>query len=180
MEDAYVGMIIGFAGNYAPYGWALCDGSLLPVSGNEALFSLIGTQYGGDGINNFGLPNLMQCVIVGGGQGTGLSNRIPGQTGGVTDVTLTVSNIPQHSHTFNVSNSIGAQSTPTSGCTLSAIDLTANTFYDSFVEATPPTLTALNPASTSTVGSGGSHTNVMPYQEINYIIHLTGMYPNFD
>ena len=167
--DAYVGMIIGFAGTYAPQGWEICDGRLLPVRGNEVLYSLIGTTYGGDGVNNFGLPNLMQRVIVGKGQGTGLTNRELGQTGGASNVALTVNNLPVHTHSFNVSNVIGDQATPTNGCTLSALDQTTISFYDSSADAT---LASLNYVAVSpTVGVGAAHNNLMPYGEITYLIH---------
>jgi microcystin-dependent protein len=176
MNYAYVGMIIGFAGNFAPTGWALCDGSTISIRGNELLFSLIGTTYGGDGINNFGLPDLMQRVAVGAGQGTGLTNRELGEFGGAADVTLTIDNYPQHTHTFNVSNVIGAQTSPTNGCTLSALDQTA-TFYDTYAGAT---LVSLNSNSVSSTGETEVlHDNEMPYEEITYIIHLTGTYPPF-
>lgn len=177
MDEAYIGMIIGFAGAYAPQGWAICDGSLLPISGNEALFSLIGTTYGGNGVTNFALPNLMQRVIVGKGQGTGLSNRVLGQTGGASSVTLTADNLPAHTHSFNVSNVIGDQATPTNGCTLSALDQSAISFYDTSEGAS---LASLNPLAVSTANGGGAaHTNEMPYQEITYIIHIVGIYPQF-
>ena len=177
MDDGYLGMIIGFAGNYAPKNWALCDGSLLPVVGNEALFSLIGTTYGGDGTKNFALPNLMHRVAVGGGQGAGLTRRVLGQTGGTNDVTLAVNNLPAHTHTFNVSNAAGNQTAPTHGCTLSALDQANVSFYDNFDGAA---LTSLNAAAVSAADGGGApHTNLMPYEEITYIIHLTGVYPQF-
>lgn len=176
MEEAYLGMIIGFGGNFAPQNWALCDGSLVSISGHEALFSLLGTTFGGDGYNNFALPNLMHRVPIGSGQGPGLTNRVLGQTGGAADVTLNVANFPAHTHNFNVSKAVGNQTSPASGCTLSALDQTSITFYDTFAEAT---LAALNTAAVSTANGGAPHNNVMPYEEITYIIHLTGTYPQF-
>jgi microcystin-dependent protein len=177
MDYAYVGMIIGFAGTFAPQGWEICDGRLLPISGHETLFTIIGTTYGGDGINTFGLPNLMQRVIVGGGQGPGLTNRLLGQKGGAADVSLTVNNLPSHTHSFNVSNVVGDQTSPSNGCTLSALDQTTISFYDNFSEAT---LAPLNNVAVSTSdGGGASHSNEMPYQEITYIIHLDGLYPQY-
>jgi microcystin-dependent protein len=175
MDYAYVGMIIGFAGNFAPAGWALCDGSTIPINGNETLFSLIGTTYGGDGINNFALPNLMQRVAVGAGHGDGLAVRYLGEQDGAASVTLTVDNLPQHTHGFHVSNTAGTQPSPTNGCTLSALDPNTYSFYDSSAGAT---LASLNPSAVTGAGGGGaSHTNMMPYEEITYIIHLTGLYP---
>src|SRR5512136_2572601 len=98
MAQPYVGEIRMFAGNFAPQGWMFCEGQLLPISQYDALFNLIGTTYGGDGINTFALPDLRGRVIVGPGQGSGLSNYVLGQQGGVETVTLTTNQIPQHSH----------------------------------------------------------------------------------
>jgi microcystin-dependent protein len=177
MDDGYVGMIIAFAGNYAPAGWALCDGSLLPIKGHEMLYTLIGTTYGGDGSGNFALPNLMRRVAVGGGQGLGLTRRLLGQSGGAGEVTLTVNQLPAHTHPFKVSNAVGKQTSPTRGCTLSALDQANVNFYNNLDGAT---LTSLNTAAVSTAAGGGApHTNLMPYEEITYLIHLTGTYPQF-
>jgi microcystin-dependent protein len=98
MSDPFVGEIRLFAGNFAPRGWALCNGQILPISQNTALFSLLGTNYGGDGKSNFALPNLQGAVAMGTGQGAGLSERVVGETAGSSGVTLLTSQMPFHSH----------------------------------------------------------------------------------
>src|SRR6266567_1580548 len=100
MAQPYVGEIRMFAGNFAPAGWMFCEAQLLPISENETLFQLIGTTYGGDGESTFALPNLQSAVPVHQGQGTGLTNRILAETGGVESVTLTTQQIPVHNHAF--------------------------------------------------------------------------------
>ncbi len=175
MLDAYIGTIIGFGGTYAPMDWAVCDGSLLKISDYQALFSLIGTTYGGDGVTTFALPNLMNRVPVGAGQGPGLSNRILGEAGGSAQVALTVNNYPAHTHSFHVSSTVGELNTPVGGSVLSALDPNTINFYDDFSEAS---LSSLDPAAVSPAQGGGqAHDNHMPYQEITYIICLNGLYP---
>src|ERR1044072_7289766 len=97
MEN-YMGEIRAFAGNYAPAGWALCDGSLLSISENQTLYALLGTTYGGDGVNDFGLPDLRGRVVVNNGQGPGLSNYILGMQGGAETVVITQATLPAHTH----------------------------------------------------------------------------------
>ncbi len=178
MEDACIGLIIGFAGNYAPAGWAICDGSELSIAEYGALYSLIGVTYGGDGVNTFRLPNLMNMVPIGDGQAPGLTPRSMGQFGGSNTVMLQAENLPAHTHAFNVSQNVGTQSTPTANSTLSALDNTNVTFYD---DASGATLSNLNAVSVSlSTGMGAAHANQMPFQEITYIICLDGMYPMSD
>src|SRR3954469_17756273 len=105
MAQPYVGEIRMFAGNFAPAGWELCDGQLLPISENETLFNLIGTTYGGDGQETFALPNLQSRVPMHAGQGPGLQNYTLAETGGVESVTLTTQQIPIHNHAFVASQS---------------------------------------------------------------------------
>src|SRR6478736_3565120 len=102
MSDQFLAEIRIFGFNFAPTGWALCNGQLLPISQNTALFSLLGTTYGGNGTSNFALPNLQDRMAVGAGQGPGLSNYTLGQTGGTNTATLSVATMPSHNHTGNV------------------------------------------------------------------------------
>ena len=113
MTDQFVGEIRIFAGNFAPTGWALCNGQLLPISQNTSLFSLLGTMYGGDGKSTFALPNLQGAAPLMAGQGNGLSNRVQGEIGGEATVTLTAAEMPTHSHPVNGSSSAGTDVAPT-------------------------------------------------------------------
>ncbi|RBL66028.1 hypothetical protein C3E98_039780, partial [Pseudomonas sp. MWU13-2625] len=112
MSDAYLGEIRMFAGNFAPKGWALCDGAVLPVKGNDALFSLIGSTYGGDGRNTFKLPDYRGRTPVGQGRGPGLSSWPLAGTAGVEQITLTAENTPPHIHAFQVSANEAASALP--------------------------------------------------------------------
>jgi len=170
MGQPYVGEIRMFAGNFAPSGWMFCEGQLVPISENETLFNLIGTTYGGDGQSTFALPDLRGRLPIHQGQGSGLSSYIVGQNGGVEEVTLTVSQIPSHGHSFLSSGSFGTLSTA-SGNVLAQNQ--AIKLYDS---------AAANVAmSAGTVGStGGSqpHNNFQPYLCVSFIISLYGVYPS--
>jgi microcystin-dependent protein len=169
MADPFVGelRLVGF--NFAPTGWALTAGQLMSISQNTALFSLLGTMYGGNGTSNFGLPNLQGSVALGYGQGPGLQDYIQGEVGGERSVTLTVNTVPSHNHTAYGATGTG-KTTPV-----------GNAFGDSSVgsiysSATSP-LTPMNPADVSIFGSGLAHNNLMPYQVLNWIIALQGVYP---
>jgi microcystin-dependent protein len=166
-----VGEIRMFGGNFAPAGWALCDGSLLPISENEMLFQLIGTTYGGDGQSTFGLPDLRGRVPIHQGTGTGLSSRILGQMGGVENVTLTPSQIPSHNHPL-VAAGAAAQATAEPTGSLPAI---ANT--DLYSAPKSGTL-AMDPAAVGDSGSSEAHTNVAPFLCVNFIISLFGIFPS--
>lgn len=177
-QQPYIGEIRMFAGNYAPAGWALCTGQLLPISENEILFMLIGTTYGGDGQITFGLPDLRGRLVIHAGQGPGLSNYIQGQQGGSEKVSLTSNNIPSHSHSasvaLGVSNQVGNTSNPTNA-------ILANTgAYDK--EYTDGAATgALKPQNVNVGMSTGRNQAIdirQPYNTINYIISLYGIYPS--
>lgn len=171
MSEPFVGEIRMFAGNFAPRGWAFCDGQLLAVSQNDALFSLVGTIYGGDGRTTFGLPDMRGRVPVHAGNGPGLSSRRLGAKAGSEEETLTVNQIPSHTHnllaTTNLANSPNA-STNTLG---------TSTTVDFYIENDPPS-TALNTQSITNVGGSRSHTNLQPFLCINFIIALVGIYPS--
>ena len=167
MSQPYVGEIRMFAGNFAPAGWMFCEGQLLPISEYETLFNLIGTTYGGDGQSTFALPDLRGRLPIHQGNGFTLA-----ETGGVETVTLTVSQIPAHSHPFLASNSGTTVDSP-GGNVLGPIT-TASTFL--YVPAA-----GTSPMSPNTIGStGGSqpHDNFQPYLCIDFIISLFGVFPS--
>ena len=170
MSEPYVGEIRMFAGNYAPAGWALCDGQLLPVSENDALFSLFGTTYGGDGRTTFGLPDLRGRIPIHAGSGPGLTPRVLGQPGGTEQVQLTTTNLPSHTHPLRASTTIADQTSPTDNVVAqpNAADL-----YFAATPSTPLAATAL-----SQVGGSDIHDNVMPFQCVNFIVSLVGIFPS--
>lgn len=169
MGQPYIGEIRMFGGNFAPVGWEFCDGQTLPISENEALFTLIGTTYGGDGQETFNLPNLQSRVPIHQGQGGGLSNRIMGETGGVESVTLTTQQIPVHNHAAVAAAVTGDQTTLNGALPANSVTITPylNTAPDS-----PFGANAIGPA-----GGSQPHENVQPYLCINYIISLFGLFP---
>jgi microcystin-dependent protein len=183
MSDAYIGEIRLFAGNYAPVNWLSCDGTLLAISTYQALFSLIGTTYGGDGRTTFQLPDLRGRVVVGQGSGTGLTPRTLGQAYGAENVTLTADNTPPHSHTFNVNATAATTTLPAeSGATNTrtfgefASKAAMRGLYNN---STPTTdLVTLNSgALTPATGAAQPHANLMASSVINYIICVQGIYP---
>ena len=164
-----------FGGTFAPKGWAYCNGQIMSIAQNQALFSLLGTTYGGDGISTFALPNMISRLSVHFGQGTGLSNYALGQTGGQTDVTLTTQSIPSHMHTLNAvkANATGANITNQS---LPA-QPTAGTTPRLYASGTVTTH-QLAPASVSIAGTGFPHDNMMPSLCVAFIIALQGLFPS--
>lgn len=165
MAQPYVGEIRMFAGNFAPAGWMFCSGQLLPISENETLFQLIGTTYGGDGQSTFGLPNLQSRVPIHPGNGFILA-----ETGGVETVTLTVQQIPAHSHPLLGSTGNGEQANPSGNV------LASSTLLKLYaVESANATMgaTAITP-----VGGSQPHDNIQPYLTINFIISLFGIFPS--
>jgi microcystin-dependent protein len=172
MSDQYVGEIRLFAGNFAIYGWALCQGQILPISQYAALFSLLGTYYGGNGTSNFGLPNLQGSVPMAAGQGSGLSLRTLGETGGSPTHTLLLSEMPAHNHT------ILAATAAKSG---QAASPAANTCWGSGQSGDkiygPAGTTLMSPTGLTTAGGSLPHNNMQPYLTLNYIIALQGIFP---
>jgi microcystin-dependent protein len=184
MSNPFVAEIRIFTGNFAPVGWALCDGQLLPISQNTALFSLLGTTYGGNGTSNFALPNLQGCAPMHPGQGPGLTLRDLGETGGEQTLTLLQTEMPQHSHFMQVTNATAttassggnqlalAQATSTSG------KQSKSSFINMYSTTTSGnTLVQMNPFSTSTSGGNLPHNNLQPFLGLNFIIALQGVYP---
>lgn len=176
--DPYVGEIRIFAGNFAPQDWQLCDGTLLSISSNEALYSLIGTTYGGDGVSTFAVPDLRGRLNVGSGTGTGLTPRAPGQTGGAETVAIDASTMAAHAHPFNID---GATATTTqAGTTVTFADVSGNNTLYANNGLSAAIATPVNPASNTVTPTGGSqsHDNIMPSLAVNYIIALNGIYPS--
>lgn len=172
--ESFIGDIRLFAGNYAPQGWMFCNGALLSISENDALFALIGTTYGGDGQTTFAVPDLRGRVPVGQGTGSGLSNRVLSQTYGTETVTLFTTQMPQHSHALNATTATGTSPQP--GGRLFAQTGSDNLYGPA--PATDPQPQAF--AANAVTVSGGSqpHDNVMPSMGLNYIIALQGVFPS--
>lgn len=166
----YVGQIMAFGGNFAPQGWALCDGSLLPISQYETLFTLIGTTYGGDGQNTFALPDLRGRVPLHQGQGPGPSSYIMGQSGGVEEVTLTVGQLPQHSHPAMGSSGGGTSPSP-SGAVWAGSPINVYT-------AGGAANAAMSATSVSASGGSQGHDNMLPFVTLNFCIATEGIYPS--
>ncbi|AVP99836.1 phage tail protein [Ahniella affigens] len=167
MAQPYVGEIRMFAGNFAPAGWMFCEGQLLPISENETLFQLIGTTYGGDGESTFALPDLRGRLPI--HQGNGF---ILAETGGVEEVTLTVQQIPAHSHPALASGNTGTGAVA-QGNSLSGLSVASNSAY-----GTDAPRTNISPVSISSVGGNQPHTNFQPYLCVDFIISLFGIFPS--
>lgn len=169
MSEPFIAEIRIFAGNFAPRSWAFCNGQLLPVSQNTALFSLIGTTYGGDGRSTTALPNLMGRVPMHPGRGPGLTARRLGQRGGVETVSLSEAQMPNHTHTMSASRDRGELSTPAAGRSLARAQIYG-----------PASNPQVNMASTALPSAGGSqpHNNLQPFIVMNFIIALQGLYPS--
>jgi microcystin-dependent protein len=165
MSDPYVGEIRMFGGNFAPVGWAFCDGQLIPISENDTLFNLIGTTYGGDGQETFALPNLQSRVPV--HQGSGL---IIGAAAGEETVTLTINQIPNHTHPLLADENTGTQLNPTN-------NILAQTSNPFMYRALAPVLT-MNTNSVGPAGGSQPHDNMIPFLVISFIISLYGIYPS--
>jgi len=172
MSDPFVAEIRMFAGNFAPKGWATCDGQLLPISQNTALFSLLGTFYGGDGKSTFALPNLAGATPIGQGQGPGLSDRFLGEQSGTDFITLLTSEIPIHTHVAKAhAFDFGDQASPTPLTSLAKSNNGAS--YTSTTNlSTPMAFQALSL-------SGGSlpHNNMQPFLTVTFIIAMQGVFP---
>jgi microcystin-dependent protein len=169
MADPFVAEIRIFPFNFAPKGWAWCDGQLLPLSQNTALFSLLGTVYGGDGKSNFALPDLQGRAPMHPGQGPGLSLHDLGETGGSETVTLLESEIPGHSHTLRFSDNVAERNNP------------AGNFYgipqSGQVYAPASNLTSMSPSTLSPSGGDAPHNNMQPYLTFYFCIALQGVFP---
>ena len=168
MADPFIGEIRLFAGNFAPLNWAFCNGATQAISENDALFSLIGTTYGGDGQQTFNLPDLRGRVPVHQGQGAGLQPYVAGQNGGAEQVTLTAAQIPAHTHVLQASTDPGTAVSPAGA-------LLADSAVKRYFEAAASV--ALHPDSVTASGGSQPHDNRMPFLAVSYIIALFGIYP---
>jgi microcystin-dependent protein len=166
MSSPFIGEIRMFGGNFAPAGWAFCDGSLIPISENDALFNLIGTTYGGDGQTTFALPDLRSRIPLHVGPGFAL-----GQSGGVETVTLTTSQIPAHSHVPQASTNTGTQISPQGGVWAGSSP-TLNEYA-----SVAPSLN-MDPAAIGPAGGSQPHDNMVPFLAINFILSLFGIFPS--
>lgn len=185
MSDPYIGEIRMFAGNYAPEGWTICDGKTLQINSYQALFSLIGTTYGGDGSSVFAVPDFRGRLPVGQGQGTGLTSRTVGQKGGVESVVLTKDTMSAHTHAINAVNTAGTQTSPQGGVWASTVNTTTSPVtpvnqYVTKVEIVSPS--KLGTMDSVAIGKTGydpayAHSNVMPSLPLNFIIALQGEFP---
>jgi microcystin-dependent protein len=164
VSDPYIGEIRIFAGNYPPYGWLFCEGQILPISGNDALYNLIGTTYGGNGQSTFQLPDLRGRLPVHQG-----NNFVIGQLAGTETVTLNTQQMPVHSHAFMASTTTGNVNTPLNNV---AASNTVKVYY----MATPPS--AMGPNSIQPAGNSLPHDNFQPYLCLDFIISLNGIYPS--
>jgi microcystin-dependent protein len=175
MAEPFLGEIRIMAFNYAPSGWTLCNGQTLPINQYTALFSLLGTTFGGDGISTFQLPNLQGNAVVGAGSGAGLSPYNVGQTGGQATHTLVLTEIPGHTHTVNAASAAGTSTAPSAGSAFAPDGATHPTkTYSSAVAAGP----AMAPTLIQNGGSSQPHNNLMPYLVVNFCIALAGIYPS--
>ncbi len=170
MSEPFIGEIKMFAGNFAPRGYAFCDGQLLAVSQNDALFSLLGTIYGGDGRTTFGLPDMRGRLPIHAGNGPGLSPRSLGSKSGTETVTLTVNHLPSHSHVPKGADDTSPGVDPSGKVAGHPVSNIYRNPPDNIINMADD---AIGPA-----GGSGSHTNLMPFQCIHFIIALFGIYPS--
>jgi microcystin-dependent protein len=173
MSDPFIGEIKMFAGNFAPFGWAFCDGQIMQIAQNAALYSILGTTYGGDGRTTFALPNLKGRIPLHFGQGPGLTNHALGEAVGSENISLASNQMPAHSHTATVK-----------GANAGTTNLPANNLFGKIARSNiynTPDATLVNMAegSLSLANSGGSlpHSNMQPYLTLSFIIAIYGIYP---
>jgi microcystin-dependent protein len=172
MSEPYLGEIRMFAGNFAPAGWALCNGQTMAISTNQALFSILGTQYGGNGVTTFSLPNLQGRVAIHAGTGAGLSTYIQGQQAGVENVTLLATQMPIHSHLVNAVGGGGNQAGPVGN--LPAIESTGTSLDYSNAAATGQ----MNSSTIANAGGNQPFSIIQPYLSVTFIIALVGIFPS--
>ena len=184
MSEPFLSEIKLVSFNFPPKGWALCNGQLMPINQNQALFSLLGTTYGGDGKSTFALPDMQDSVPMQPGQGQGLSLRDLGEAAGSTSVTLNIQQLPQHTHQWQGKAAQatlvgGALPTPVGTKSLAQGAAASNPVTDVNIYSTDRTgLTAMNGASVSNVGGSQPHNNMMPYLVLNFVIALQGIFPS--
>jgi len=171
MAQPFLAEVRIFAGNYAPQGWALCNGQILAIAQNQALFSLLGTTYGGNGVTNFALPNLQQRIPLHQGQGPGLTQRNLGEIGGEPGHTLMLNEMAGHSHSLNGTNTAPSVGSP-AGALLAAPPGATPPYHD------PSSLAPMPVGTLSMTGNSTAHNNLQPYLVLNFIIALQGIFPS--
>jgi microcystin-dependent protein len=170
MANPFLAEIRIFAGNFAPAGWAFCNGQILAISQNTALFSLLGTTYGGNGTSTFALPNLQGCAPLGAGQGPGLSSYIEGETGGEAVHTLLASEVPAHSHGFHAGAGGRGNNNTVTGESPANTSSGVNVYSNASANAT------MHPSMLGATTSG-AHENNQPFLGLNFIIAMQGIFP---
>jgi len=176
MSQPFVGQVQPFGFNFAPRGWALCNGQTVPISQNNALYSLIGTTYGGDGQSTFNLPNLQSRVPMHVGTFNG-NSYVQGQMAGEENVTLLPANLPPHTHSFSGTNANATLGNPTTGVALASI-VNVDQGTPGFYYAPDATTQPLNPTSVWPTGNNQAHANLQPYLTISWCIALQGIFPS--
>ena len=171
MSDPFIGEIRIFAGNFAPRNWAFCNGQQVPIAQNTALFAIIGTTYGGDGRTTTGLPNLQGRAPMHPGRGPGLSPRSLGESGGTENVTVSVAQMPSHTHTLMVNQDEQGDDNDPAGQFLGANGLYTDP------NTAPSNLVSMSSQSMPNVGGSQAHNNLQPFLAINFVIALQGIFP---
>ncbi len=174
--DPFIGSIVLFAGNFAPSGWQFCDGRLLSIAQYSAVYAILGTTYGGDGVSTFALPDFRGRVPTHAGQGPGLSNVALGQVYGSESVTLTTTHLPAHHHPVAAFKTTGSASTPVNDFWAATKTGDDGSPYDTLYEAA--TDGSMSPAAVSSAGGNQPHNNIMPSLGLNFIICLEGIFPS--
>lgn len=188
MAEPFIASIIMFGGNFGPRGWALCQGQILSIAQNTALFSLLGTTYGGNGQTTFALPDLRSRVPVGQGQGPGLSSYSLGQQAGTENVTLTTAQMPAHTHTATATSTLNASTTKATlqtpvadavfGKAVDNVGTAVPLIYCPAGTAATVPLAGAGTVTNSITGGSQPHNNIQPYLCINFIIALEGIFPS--
>jgi microcystin-dependent protein len=173
VAEPYLAEIRMVSFNFAPKGWALCNGQLLPINQNQALFSLLGTTYGGDGRTNFALPNLQGRAPVHAGQGPGLSDYVLGTRSGQESVTLNPTQMPAHAHTLQASSTPASANDPAANVLAKKAKFGVDMYHDDTGTVAP-----MSPSALGSVGGSLPHDNMQPYLTLNFVIALTGIFPS--